>query len=246
MGPHLDERPATFELLAAHFFETFPQLEGLRFTHRWGGAIDTCSRFSVMFGKALGGRAVLRGRLHRPGRGREPLRRPGGARPGRRAATPSARASDGARRSRSPSRPSRCAGPASRSPGARWPRPTAARAAAAPGCECSTGSAWDSTASRDEIVARAGRSAGRTSKRRAVDGCQAAHQRRTGVERRPCAKSTRWRLRSPARASITSRWRAVLVDQVRADHAQRLECRARGRARGVEEQVIPAWRYLSR
>jgi glycine/D-amino acid oxidase-like deaminating enzyme len=58
MGPHLDERPATFELLASHFFETFPQLEGVRFTHRWGGAIDTCSRFSVMFGKALGGRAV--------------------------------------------------------------------------------------------------------------------------------------------------------------------------------------------
>jgi glycine/D-amino acid oxidase-like deaminating enzyme len=58
MGPHLDERPDTFELLASHFFETFPQLEGVRFTHRWGGAIDTCSRFSVMFGKALGGRAV--------------------------------------------------------------------------------------------------------------------------------------------------------------------------------------------
>ncbi len=58
MGPHLDERPATFELLATHFFETFPQLEGVRFTHRWGGAIDTCSRFSVMFGAALGGRAV--------------------------------------------------------------------------------------------------------------------------------------------------------------------------------------------
>jgi glycine/D-amino acid oxidase-like deaminating enzyme len=59
MGPHLDERPASFELLAAHFFETFPQLAGLRFTHRWGGAIDTCSRFSVMFGTALGGRAVF-------------------------------------------------------------------------------------------------------------------------------------------------------------------------------------------
>jgi glycine/D-amino acid oxidase-like deaminating enzyme len=58
MGPHLDERPATFELLASHFFETFPQLEGICFTHRWGGAIDTCSRFSVMFGTALQGRAV--------------------------------------------------------------------------------------------------------------------------------------------------------------------------------------------
>ena len=59
MGPHLDERPASFELLATHFFETFPSSPGLRFTHRWGGAIDTCSRFSVMFGKALGGRAVF-------------------------------------------------------------------------------------------------------------------------------------------------------------------------------------------
>jgi glycine/D-amino acid oxidase-like deaminating enzyme len=58
MGPHLDERPESFELLAEHFFETFPQLEGVRFTHRWGGAIDTCSRFSVMFGKVLGGRGV--------------------------------------------------------------------------------------------------------------------------------------------------------------------------------------------
>jgi glycine/D-amino acid oxidase-like deaminating enzyme len=59
MGAHLDERPASFELLATHFFEIFPQLHGLSFTHRWGGAIDTCSRFSVMFGKALGGRAVF-------------------------------------------------------------------------------------------------------------------------------------------------------------------------------------------
>jgi hypothetical protein len=30
----------------------------VRFTHRWGGAIDTCSRFSVFFGRALGGRVV--------------------------------------------------------------------------------------------------------------------------------------------------------------------------------------------
>ena len=44
--------------LARHFFETFPQLEGIRFTHRWGGVIDTCSRFSVFFGRALGGRVA--------------------------------------------------------------------------------------------------------------------------------------------------------------------------------------------
>lgn len=44
--------------LARHFFETFPALEGVRFTHRWGGVIDTCSRFSVFFGRALGGRVA--------------------------------------------------------------------------------------------------------------------------------------------------------------------------------------------
>jgi glycine/D-amino acid oxidase-like deaminating enzyme len=58
MGPHLDQRRETFETLSRNFFRTFPQLEGTAFTHRWGGAIDTCSRFSVMFGKALGGRAT--------------------------------------------------------------------------------------------------------------------------------------------------------------------------------------------
>jgi glycine/D-amino acid oxidase-like deaminating enzyme len=58
VGPQLDEHDATFARLSQHFFTTFPQLEGARFSHRWGGAIDTCSRFSVFFGKALGGRAV--------------------------------------------------------------------------------------------------------------------------------------------------------------------------------------------
>jgi glycine/D-amino acid oxidase-like deaminating enzyme len=58
VGPQLDERDATFALLSQHLFTTFPQLEGLRFTHRWGGAIDTCSRFSVFFGTALGGRVA--------------------------------------------------------------------------------------------------------------------------------------------------------------------------------------------
>jgi hypothetical protein len=35
---------------------TFPQLAGLAFTHRWGGVIDTCSRFSVFFGTGYQGR----------------------------------------------------------------------------------------------------------------------------------------------------------------------------------------------
>jgi glycine/D-amino acid oxidase-like deaminating enzyme len=54
----LDEHDATFGRLAQNFFTTFPQLEGLRFTHRWGGAIDTCSRFSVFFGTAHEGRVA--------------------------------------------------------------------------------------------------------------------------------------------------------------------------------------------
>ncbi|MBE3015428.1 FAD-dependent oxidoreductase [Microbispora sp. NEAU-D428] len=54
--PEYDQRDATFEKLATHFFETFPQLHGLRFTHRWGGVIDTCSRFSAFFGTAYGSR----------------------------------------------------------------------------------------------------------------------------------------------------------------------------------------------
>jgi glycine/D-amino acid oxidase-like deaminating enzyme len=47
-----DQRPATFVRLAEHFFTTFPQLEGIGFSHRWGGAVDTCSRFCAFFGTA--------------------------------------------------------------------------------------------------------------------------------------------------------------------------------------------------
>ena len=49
---------ASFQRLAAHFFQTFPQLAGLEFTHAWGGAIDTCSRFSAFWGNAHGGKTV--------------------------------------------------------------------------------------------------------------------------------------------------------------------------------------------
>ncbi len=58
MGRHLEQRHATYAVLAENFARTFPQLEGLRFSHRWGGAIDTCSRFSVFWGRALGGRVA--------------------------------------------------------------------------------------------------------------------------------------------------------------------------------------------
>jgi glycine/D-amino acid oxidase-like deaminating enzyme len=55
-GPHLETDYESFGRLADHFFQTFPQLEGLRFTHAWGGAIDTCSRFSAFWGQAFGGK----------------------------------------------------------------------------------------------------------------------------------------------------------------------------------------------
>ena len=54
--PEYDDRPQTFEKLARHFFATFPQLEGIRFSHRWAGVIDTSSRFCAFFGQARGGR----------------------------------------------------------------------------------------------------------------------------------------------------------------------------------------------
>jgi glycine/D-amino acid oxidase-like deaminating enzyme len=52
----LDQRPAAFGALAAHFNATFPQLDGIEFTHSWGGVIDTCSRFCAFFGTAKAGR----------------------------------------------------------------------------------------------------------------------------------------------------------------------------------------------
>jgi glycine/D-amino acid oxidase-like deaminating enzyme len=52
VAPHLENRPETFARLADHFFQTFPQLSGLRFTHAWGGVIDTTSRYTAFWGKA--------------------------------------------------------------------------------------------------------------------------------------------------------------------------------------------------
>ncbi len=55
---HYEFNPDTFATLAAHFLDTFPQLAGIKFTHGWGGAIDTCTRFSPFWGTAHGGRVV--------------------------------------------------------------------------------------------------------------------------------------------------------------------------------------------
>ncbi|WP_166866668.1 FAD-binding oxidoreductase [Salinibacterium sp. ZJ70] len=51
-----EDRPQSFEKLASHFFTTFPQLEGLQFSHKWAGAIDTSTQFCAFFGTARKGR----------------------------------------------------------------------------------------------------------------------------------------------------------------------------------------------
>ncbi len=58
VGKHLEINQAVFGRLAEHFFLTFPSLEGLRFTHAWGGVIDTCSRFSPFWGTAHAGKTA--------------------------------------------------------------------------------------------------------------------------------------------------------------------------------------------
>jgi glycine/D-amino acid oxidase-like deaminating enzyme len=56
VDPAYEERPETWARLASHFFTTFPQLTGVKFSHRWGGVIDTSTRFCAFFGEAHGGR----------------------------------------------------------------------------------------------------------------------------------------------------------------------------------------------
>ena len=48
----------TYAHLAQAFLETFPQLKGIKFTHGWGGAIDTCSRFTQFWGQAYRGKVA--------------------------------------------------------------------------------------------------------------------------------------------------------------------------------------------
>jgi glycine/D-amino acid oxidase-like deaminating enzyme len=58
VGPAYDHRPATTDKLERQFRAAFPQLGSIAFPYRWGGAIDTTTRFTVTFGQALGGRAT--------------------------------------------------------------------------------------------------------------------------------------------------------------------------------------------
>lgn len=58
IDPALEDRPETYRTLAEHFHQTFPQLAEVSFSHRWGGVIDTSTRFAALFGTALRGRAA--------------------------------------------------------------------------------------------------------------------------------------------------------------------------------------------
>lgn len=53
-----EDRRESFETLASHFFTTFPQLEGITFTHRWAGVIDTSTRFCAFYATARQGRVA--------------------------------------------------------------------------------------------------------------------------------------------------------------------------------------------
>lgn len=56
--PRRAQRPSEFGLLAEHLLQVFPQLEGIKASHTWGGIIDTCSRFNNFWDVSMGGKVV--------------------------------------------------------------------------------------------------------------------------------------------------------------------------------------------
>ena len=58
VNPEFYDSETTYRKLAAHFFATFPELQELKFSHAWGGAIDSCSRFFSFFDLAYKGKVA--------------------------------------------------------------------------------------------------------------------------------------------------------------------------------------------
>lgn len=58
VSPRFDNDDEVYGRLAENFLATFPALAGIRFSHAWGGAIDTCSRFTAFWGTAHAGRTA--------------------------------------------------------------------------------------------------------------------------------------------------------------------------------------------
>lgn len=50
--------PESFEQLSKEFFETFPSLKGIKFSHRWSGIIATSTRFCMVPGSTLNNRVA--------------------------------------------------------------------------------------------------------------------------------------------------------------------------------------------
>ncbi len=61
-GGRVDDRLSyagdSHAVLAEHFVQTFPQLREVRFSHMWAGPIDSTTRFTAAYGRALGGRVA--------------------------------------------------------------------------------------------------------------------------------------------------------------------------------------------
>jgi glycine/D-amino acid oxidase-like deaminating enzyme len=58
LSPQRRRNPGTEDMLRQNLLRTFPQLEGIAFSHVWGGAIDTCTRFTAFWMRGLGGKVV--------------------------------------------------------------------------------------------------------------------------------------------------------------------------------------------
>ncbi len=55
---HYENVDARYEQLAKEFFETFPQLSDIKFSHKWGGIIASSTRFCMVPGVAYNGRVA--------------------------------------------------------------------------------------------------------------------------------------------------------------------------------------------
>ncbi|MEI4261220.1 NAD(P)/FAD-dependent oxidoreductase [Roseovarius sp. D0-M9] len=55
---HLHDRAESYETIERNFFDAFPALGGIGFTHRWGGLIDTSARLTAFVGTAFQNRVA--------------------------------------------------------------------------------------------------------------------------------------------------------------------------------------------
>ncbi len=58
VDPRHEQHPEVHRRLTSHLLTTFPQLAGIRVSHRWAGPIDTSTRFCAFYGTAHAGRVA--------------------------------------------------------------------------------------------------------------------------------------------------------------------------------------------